>query len=94
MAKRRLSSSLRYTFKSLIEDKGKQRKTKNRDGYLLEMFRHELSNHEYGYTRDAEPALKALGICWEDIGDDERLLNAFETACWQEMEWYDEHCGV
>ena len=36
------------------------------DGYLLEMFRCELSNHEYGYTRDAEPALMVLGVAWED----------------------------
>lgn len=67
---------------------------KTGDGYLLEMFRHELSNHEYGYTRDPEPALLALGIYWEDIGGDERLLHAFETACQQEADWYDKHCGV
>ena len=64
------------------------------DGYLLEMFRCELSNHEYGYTRDAEPALMVLGVAWEDIGGDERLMHAFETACRQEAEWYDRHCGV
>lgn len=67
---------------------------KTGDGYLLEMFRHELSNHEYGYTRDPEPALLALGIYWEDIGGDERLLHAFETACQQEADWYDKHCEV
>ena len=64
------------------------------DGYLLEMFRCELAGHEYGYTRDAEPALMALGVSWEDIGNDERLLRAFETACLQEAEWYDKHCEV
>lgn len=64
------------------------------DGYLLEMFRCELANHEYGYTRDAEPALMALGVSWEDIGGDERLMHAFKTACRQEAEWYDKHCGV
>ena len=64
------------------------------DGYLLEMFRCELANHEYGYTRDAEPALMALGVAWEDIGGDERLMHAFETACRQEAEWHDKHCGV
>ena len=64
------------------------------NGYLLEMFCCEFANHEYGYTRDAEPALMALGISWEDIGGDERLMHAFETACRQEAEWYDKHCGV
>ena len=28
------------------------------------------------------------------IGGDERLMHAFETACRQEAEWYDKHCGV
>ena len=64
------------------------------DGYLLEMFRCELADHEYGYTRDVEPALMALGVAWEDIGGDERLMHAFETACRQEAEWHDKHCGV
>ena len=67
---------------------------KTGDGYLLEMFRHELSNHEYGYTRDPEPALLALGIYQEDIVSDERLLHAFAAACQQETDWYDKHCGV
>lgn len=62
------------------------------NGYLLQMFRYELSNHEYGYTRDAEPALLALGLSWEDVGDDERLLHAFQKACKQEAAWYDKHC--
>ena len=35
-----------------------------------------------------------LGVAWEDIGGDERLMHAFETACRQEAEWYDRHCGV
>lgn len=65
---------------------------KTGNGYLLQMFRCELSNHEYGYTRDAEPALMALGLSWEDIGNDERLMLAFEKACKQEAAWYDKHC--
>ena len=65
---------------------------KTGNGYLLQMFRCELSNHEYGYTRDADPALMARGIYWEDIGNDERLMHAFEKACKQEADWYDTHC--
>ena len=59
--------------------------------YLLDMFRCELADHEYGYTRDPEPALMALGLFGDDIESDERLLHAFETACRQQAEWYDKH---
>lgn len=62
------------------------------DGFLLEMFRYELANHEYGYTRDAEPALDALGITVEDLAGDERLMCAFQKACREEADWYEQHC--
>lgn len=62
------------------------------DGFLLEMFRYELANHEYGYTRDAEPALDALGIALEDLARDERLMRAFQKACREEANWYEQHC--
>ncbi len=75
-----------------LEHKAAMDADKTGNGYLLQMFRCELSNHEYGYTRDAEPALMALGLSWEDVGDDERLLHAFEKACRQEADWYDKHC--
>lgn len=62
------------------------------DGFLLEMFRYELANHEYGYTRDAEPALDALGIALEDLARDELLMRAFQKACREEANWYEQHC--
>ena len=62
------------------------------DGFLLEMFRCELADHEYGYTRDAEPALDALGIAVEDLAGDERLIHAFQKACREEADWYEQHC--
>lgn len=62
------------------------------DGFLLEMFRCELADHEYGYTRDAEPALDALGMTFEELAQDDRLMHAFHKACRQEAEWYDTHC--
>ncbi len=61
-------------------------------GYLLEMFRSELANHEYGYTRDPEPALDALGLTEQEIAGDKRLCTAYLTARRQEAAWYDEHC--
>jgi len=74
-----------------LEHEAAMEADKTGNGYLLQMFRYELSNHEYGYTRDAEPALMALGIHWEDIGNDNRLRHAFEKACKQEAAWYDKH---
>lgn len=62
------------------------------DGFLLEMFQCELADHEYGYTRDAEPALDALGMTFEELAQDDRLMHAFHKACRQEAEWYDAHC--
>lgn len=62
------------------------------DGFLLEMFRCALADHEYGYTRDAEPALDALGMTFEELAQDDRLMHAFHKACRQEAKWYDTHC--
>ena len=57
---------------------------KTGNGYLLEMFRYELANHEYGYTRDPEPALDALGLTEQEIAGDKRLCAAYLTARRQE----------
>lgn len=57
---------------------------KTGNGYLLEMFRYELANHEYGYTRDPEPALDALGLTEQEIAGDKRLCAAYLTARQQE----------
>lgn len=66
---------------------------KDGSGYLYQMFRAELSNHEYGYTRDAESALEALGITWEQLEQDGRMAHVFLSACKDEGAWYDAHCG-
>ena len=50
------------------------------DGYIFEMFLYELYNHEFAYTYDAEPALAALDITFEDIENDERLAHGFQKA--------------
>lgn len=35
--------------------------------FIAKMFKYELANHEYGYTRDLEPTLRALALTEEDI---------------------------
>ena len=47
------------------------------DSGLLSAIRYELSNHEYGYTYDAQPALDALDL----DRTDERVARALKQAC-------------
>lgn len=50
------------------------------DGFICQMFRYELANHEYRYTLDPDETLDALGYCAEDIQDDPRLMRGFRKA--------------
>ena len=50
------------------------------EGFIYEMFYHELANHEYGYTGDLEDTLDALGYTAEEINADERLLRGLNKA--------------
>ena len=50
------------------------------DGYCFHMFNYELGNHEFGYTREIEPTLEALGLEWEDVRENEKLLYALKKA--------------
>lgn len=61
------------------------------DGYLYQMFRAALSDHEYGYTRDVSDTLISLGLSMDDIADDPRLVHALYKAMRDEAEWYDAH---
>lgn len=66
----------------------KQRKEKeeaiNQDttgeGYIKDMFRYELSNHEYGYTYELNDTLDALGLTIEEINQSAALLNGLQLA--------------
>ena len=50
-------------------------------GFIFQMFRHELSNHEYSYTRNAWETLDALGLTLEDVNANPALLAGLESAC-------------
>lgn len=52
----------------------------DRNGFTFEMFRHELANHEYPYTRDPEETLDALGISWESLEASPAMQKALELA--------------
>lgn len=53
---------------------------KTGDGFIYEMFLYELNNHEYGYTRDAEETLDALGYTFEQLETDRKLAHGFKKA--------------
>ena len=53
---------------------------KDGTGYLYHMFRYELANHEYAYTRDVSSTLDALGYTLEEIAEDPALSDAFLNA--------------
>lgn len=50
------------------------------EGFIYHMFRYELANHEFGYTRDIEDTLNALGMTSAVIQRSPNLKNGLELA--------------
>jgi len=50
------------------------------EGYIFDMFRYELANHEYGYTMELDDTLDALGYTFEDIEKSEKLTKGITLA--------------
>ena len=63
-----------------LEEKRNIEADKDGTGYIADMFEYELNNHEYGYTYNAEPALEALGLTFEQVKNNKKLLNGFNIA--------------
>lgn len=61
----------------------------NNSKYVVDMFRYELANHEYGYTLDLEPTLEACGLTEEDIKNN-LILKKGLAAALEEYENYEE----
>lgn len=75
----------RDAFKSLILSCEKEMKEaiasdKTGEGFIYEMFRHELANHEYCITYDVTDTLEATGLSQEDIDNNEALKHGLEKA--------------
>lgn len=51
------------------------------DEFLYDAFNYELANHEFCYTDDISDALDALGLTWEQIKDDKRIMRILQKAC-------------
>ncbi len=50
-------------------------------GFIFDMFSYELTNHEYDWTDDLEPTLNSLGLTFEEVNNDKKLLLALKRAC-------------
>ena len=63
-------------------------------GFIKDMFRYELANHEYCITYDLEPTLDALGLSVDEVNNSPALLNGLQLARKEylreaeENEWY------
>lgn len=49
-------------------------------GFAYEMFRYELSNHEYDVTMDAEPSIRSCGLTVADVAKSDVLTKALKNA--------------
>jgi hypothetical protein len=50
------------------------------EGFIYDMFRYELSNHEYIITWDLEPTLDALCLTADEVNASEKLLHGLRKA--------------
>lgn len=63
-------------------------------GFIKDMFRYELANHEYCITYDLEPTLDALGLTEDEVLNNPAMLNGLKLARKEylkeaeENEWY------
>jgi hypothetical protein len=57
--------------------------------YVVDMFKYELANHEYGYTLDLEPTLEACGLTIEEVNSN-LILKKGLAAALEEYEDYEE----
>lgn len=69
-------------YKEMFKQQDQEMKTAiaNSDTFIFDMFNYELANHEYTYTYDTEDTLNALGLTYEQVQSDERLLNGLNAA--------------
>jgi hypothetical protein len=49
-------------------------------GFIKEMFRSEMANHEYGYSRDTDDVLDALDLNWAYLESHPAMMAGWEAA--------------
>lgn len=72
-------------FTEMMNKHGRERKAaikadQTGEGFIFQMFRDELNNHEYSYTGDISYTLDALGMTEEEIENSPALLAGFKKA--------------
>lgn len=50
------------------------------EGFIYDMFKEELANHEYGYTYELDDTLDSLGFTIDDINNNPNLKHGLELA--------------
>lgn len=50
------------------------------EGFILEMFKYELANHEYCITYDVSDTLDALGLTVEEVNSNKALLHGLNLG--------------
>jgi len=60
------------------------------EGFIFEMFDHELADHEYIVSGDESSTLDALGLEPEDFEKDQRLQHGLRLAKKRQRERYEE----
>lgn len=53
---------------------------KDGTGFIYEMFRYELANHEYCITYDLEPTLDACGMTYDEVQNNPALMTGLKKA--------------
>ena len=54
---------------------------KTGEGFILDMFRYELANHEFSYTGEIDDTLDALGLTPQDFDQNPALRHGLQKAC-------------
>lgn len=72
----------RESYTEMFSQQDQEMKTaiNNSDKFIFDMFNYELANHEYSYTYEIDDTLNALGLTYEQVQSDKRLLNGLNAA--------------
>lgn len=63
---------------------------KTGEGFIKDMFKYELANHEYCITYELDETLDAVGLTIEEINSNEALKHGLELARKEYLKQYEE----